>query len=266
VIADSEVITDVSPPQEVDALVFESSRGQATSPQPSPRTSACEPFREAIELGLSRGRNAMAIWQDLVSEYSFASSYQNVQRFVRKLRGTQAPEARVVIVTAPGQESQVDYGQPRAFFSSPRPWRAGQRCNKSALQARNRVGKHAAVDETCLPDPLLLRFSNLSHRRHKAELRISFLQLVQRIQEKRFLGPSVGIEEVTMAKPAVCRLAPNTQEWCNPNIRSSIPARFRCAGSRFRHGAHSRARRQSAPLLHEETGRDATAGLTRRKS
>ena len=72
--------------------------------------SACEPYREAIDLGISRGRNAMAIWQDLVSEYGFASSYQSVQRFVRKRRGTQTPEARVVIVTAPGQEAQVDYG------------------------------------------------------------------------------------------------------------------------------------------------------------
>jgi hypothetical protein len=33
-----------------------------------------------------------------------------VQRFVRKRRGTQTPEARVVIVTAAGQEAQVDYG------------------------------------------------------------------------------------------------------------------------------------------------------------
>jgi transposase len=72
--------------------------------------SACEPYWEAIDLGLSRGRNAMAIWQDLVSEYGFASSYQSVQRFVRKRRGTQTPEARVVIVTAAGQEAQVDYG------------------------------------------------------------------------------------------------------------------------------------------------------------
>jgi len=72
--------------------------------------SACELYREAIDLGLSRGRNAMAIWQDLVSEYGFASSYQSVQRFVRKRRGTQTPEARVVIVTAAGQEAQVDYG------------------------------------------------------------------------------------------------------------------------------------------------------------
>ena len=75
-----------------------------------PGPSACEPYREAIYLGLSRGRNAMAIWQDLVSEYGFASSYQSVQRFVRKRRGVQTPEARVVIVTAAGQEAQVDYG------------------------------------------------------------------------------------------------------------------------------------------------------------
>jgi transposase len=75
-----------------------------------PGASACEPYREAIDLGLSRGRNAMAIWQDLVSEYGFASSYQSVQRFVRKRRGTQTPEARVVIFTAAGQEAQVDYG------------------------------------------------------------------------------------------------------------------------------------------------------------
>src|SRR6266852_8835688 len=51
--------------------------------------SACEPYREAIDLGLSRGRNARAIWQDLVSECGFASSYQSVQRFVRKRRGAQ---------------------------------------------------------------------------------------------------------------------------------------------------------------------------------
>jgi transposase len=75
-----------------------------------PGPSACEPYRDAIDLGLGRGRNARAIWQDLVSEYGFANSYQSVQRFVRKRRGTQTPEARVVIVTAAGQEAQVDYG------------------------------------------------------------------------------------------------------------------------------------------------------------
>lgn len=108
VITDSEVITDFNPSQldEVGAL----SSAPVASPQRSPSASACDPYREAIELGLSRGRNAVAIYQGLVDEYSFASSYQSVQRFVRKLRGAQTPEARVVIVTAPGQEAQVDYG------------------------------------------------------------------------------------------------------------------------------------------------------------
>ena len=77
---------------------------------PRDQSSFCEPYREAIELGLSRGRNARAIWQDLITEYGFANNYQRVQRIVRKLRGTRTPEARVVIVTAPGREAQVDYG------------------------------------------------------------------------------------------------------------------------------------------------------------
>jgi transposase len=101
VITGSEVIPHLQSAQRDEVGAF--------SPLPS-RTSTCTAYREAIELGLSRGRNSMAIWQDLVSECGFANSYQSVQRFVRKLRGVQAPEARVVIVTAPGQEAQVDYG------------------------------------------------------------------------------------------------------------------------------------------------------------
>jgi hypothetical protein len=56
------------------------------------RLSLCEPFRDAIELGLSQGRNAMGIWQDLVSESGFNGGYQTVKRFVRKLRGNQPPQ------------------------------------------------------------------------------------------------------------------------------------------------------------------------------
>ena len=86
----------------------------ATAPEPqpnrSPSSSACEPYREVIEVGLSRGRNATAIWQDLVDGHGFAGGYQSVKRFVNKLRGSPTPEARVVITTAPGEESQVDYG------------------------------------------------------------------------------------------------------------------------------------------------------------
>src|SRR5258707_7821524 len=73
-------------------------------------TSFCEPFRDAIELSLSRDRNATAIWQDLVSESGFRGGYQTVKRFVRKLRGNQPLQPRAVILTAPGAEAQVDYG------------------------------------------------------------------------------------------------------------------------------------------------------------
>src|SRR6266700_1117 len=130
----NEVITDFGPAKPTIAVIPDpldpncnpnpehlSTKGKATSKPANENEvitdsavvtspSACESYREAIDLGISRGRNAMAIWQDLVSEYGFASSYQSVQRFVRKRRGVQTPEARVVIVTAAGQEAQVDYG------------------------------------------------------------------------------------------------------------------------------------------------------------
>ena len=79
-------------------------------PTRCPSASACEPYRELIEIGLGRGRNTMAIWQDLVSDSAFNSGYQSVRRFVRKLQRPQAPQARAVILTAPGEEAQVDYG------------------------------------------------------------------------------------------------------------------------------------------------------------
>src|SRR5258708_21932997 len=52
----------------------------------------------------------MAIWQDLVSESGFGGGYQTVKRFVRKLRGNRPLQPRAVIVTAAGEEGQVDYG------------------------------------------------------------------------------------------------------------------------------------------------------------
>jgi transposase len=82
----------------------------APRPGRSPSASACEPYREIIEAALSKGRNAVAIYQDLVDTQGFAARYASVKRFVRKLRGAPTPEARVVIVTAPGEEGQVDYG------------------------------------------------------------------------------------------------------------------------------------------------------------
>ena len=78
-------------------------------PSRAPSASGCAPHREQIEAALKLGRNAMAIWQDLVEE-GFTARYASVRRFVRQLRGRTPVEARVVITTAPGEEAQVDYG------------------------------------------------------------------------------------------------------------------------------------------------------------
>jgi transposase len=76
----------------------------------SPGASACEPYREAIQGAMDLGRNATAIWQDLVTDHGFEGSYESVKRFVRKLRGQPSREAHPTIVTEPGEEIQVDYG------------------------------------------------------------------------------------------------------------------------------------------------------------
>src|SRR5207247_3174239 len=75
-----------------------------------PSASACEPYLELIAEALGRGRNAMAIWQDLVDDHGFTARYASVRRFVVTLRAAAPVEARVVIITAPGAEGQVDYG------------------------------------------------------------------------------------------------------------------------------------------------------------
>jgi hypothetical protein len=124
----NEVTTDSDPANPVNEAVTEShfskpanevttDSGSPDLPsEPTPNSNSkrsvsnCEPYREVIELGLNRGRNAMAIWQDLVTEHGFECGYQSVKRFVHKLRPSELPQAHPVIVTAPGEEAQVDYG------------------------------------------------------------------------------------------------------------------------------------------------------------
>ena len=106
---------DLAPPakpanEHVVTTDFGGGLGPVLAPGRSPTASACEAYREAIEVGVSRGRNAMAIYQDLVDGSGYTGGYASVKRFVRQLRGTQTPAACAVIETAPGEESQVDYG------------------------------------------------------------------------------------------------------------------------------------------------------------
>jgi transposase len=82
----------------------------AEASPPSAAASVSEPYRELIESAITRGRNAMSIWQELVDRHGFTGAYESVKRFVRRLRGPTSVEARAVIATQPGEEAQVDYG------------------------------------------------------------------------------------------------------------------------------------------------------------
>ena len=75
-----------------------------------PTSSACEPYFDFIELSLSKGRNAKAIYQDLVDSHGFAGRYASVKRFVRRLRGQPAKSACAVIVTPPAEEALCTLG------------------------------------------------------------------------------------------------------------------------------------------------------------
>ena len=57
--------------------------------------------------GALAGRNARAIWQDLVDYLRFHRGYQSVKRFVASCAESHIPEACAVIETAPGE----DYGE-----------------------------------------------------------------------------------------------------------------------------------------------------------
>ncbi len=100
----NEVITDPGD-DPADVVVEES------GPARKPTSSLCEPFLEFIEEGLRKKRNAMSIWQELVTDHGFKARYASVGRFVRKLLGSTRPDARAVIQTPPGEEAQVDYGE-----------------------------------------------------------------------------------------------------------------------------------------------------------
>lgn len=77
---------------------------------PKHALSACYPYRKWIENQVLLGRNAVAIYQDLVERFGFQHRYNSVKRFVRALR-KKAPEVYDVLEFFPGEESQVDYGK-----------------------------------------------------------------------------------------------------------------------------------------------------------
>ena len=77
---------------------------------PAHAKSACEPHRAWIEKQINLGRNAMAIYQDLVERFGFTNKYNSVKRFVRASKQKE-PKRFDRLEFLPGEEAQVDYGQ-----------------------------------------------------------------------------------------------------------------------------------------------------------
>src|SRR5947199_10319348 len=107
---DSDAVPAANPANGAGVSTDSAAAPPLPRPGRSPAASACEPYRELIAAALARGRNAMAIWQDLVDGHGFPAGYASVMRFVRQLRGAAVPDAHAVIQTPPGEEGQVDYG------------------------------------------------------------------------------------------------------------------------------------------------------------
>ncbi|HYA13457.1 MAG TPA: IS21 family transposase [Syntrophales bacterium] len=72
--------------------------------------SACGRHRSWIEQQVMLGRNATAIYQDLVEQFSFTHKYNSVKRFVRGLK-RKDPEQYDRLEFLPAEEAQVDYGR-----------------------------------------------------------------------------------------------------------------------------------------------------------
>lgn len=88
-------------------------------PAPKEARSACEAHREWIEAQIRLGRNAMAIYQDLVDHHGFTSRYNSVKRFCRCLKKTE-PAQFDRLEFLPSEEAQVDYGEGALTLSNGR--------------------------------------------------------------------------------------------------------------------------------------------------
>jgi transposase len=75
------------------------------------KRSSCEPHRSFIEAEFAKGRNAVAIYQDLVEHHGYVGAYNAVKRFVHSLRDGGDRKSYCRFETAPGEEAQVDYGE-----------------------------------------------------------------------------------------------------------------------------------------------------------
>src|SRR3989442_9503523 len=85
-----EVSTD-SGPSKPATTEAGSSDSAVPAPTRAPSASACEPYRDLIAEALRCGRNAVALWQDLVDDHGFPPRDARVPPFLLALRRPRPP-------------------------------------------------------------------------------------------------------------------------------------------------------------------------------
>lgn len=71
--------------------------------------SIIDPYKEYINIQVSKELTAKRIFQDLQREFEYEGSYDTVKRYVNKIK-QEPSKAYMVINTLPGEEAQVDFG------------------------------------------------------------------------------------------------------------------------------------------------------------
>jgi transposase len=107
--ATGDFSSDFLPDFQSDGAVPAADTTAATAVEKRGRPNACLPYAAVIQEKLDLGLSAQRIYQDLVSEHGFASSYDSVKRFVRQ-QGHDRPLPFRRIERGPGEEAQVDFG------------------------------------------------------------------------------------------------------------------------------------------------------------
>jgi len=107
--AQRTVVTDTVSAADVEAGDAKSRSAEKVAAGSTGR-SLCEPRRWFIAAEVAKGRNAVAIYQDLVEHHGYVGAYNAVKRFVRSLCPTTV-KTSCRFETEPGYEAQADYGE-----------------------------------------------------------------------------------------------------------------------------------------------------------
>jgi transposase len=75
----NEVTTGAEPAKPANGSEVTTGSHAPEAEPTSATTSISEPYRELIEAGLSKSRNAMSIWQDLVDRHGFTGAYESIK-------------------------------------------------------------------------------------------------------------------------------------------------------------------------------------------